>query len=374
VISLKTPFEYINAPGAVADSGERIAALGRNALIVGGARALGAAGAALRQSLEGAGVQYKELTYAGYCTDRAVSAFAQAAETEGSDILIGVGGGRILDTVKAVGEKLGLQVVSIPTVAGTCAAWSALSIIYDERGRQTENRELSVSPRLVVADTDILAKAPLRYFRAGIGDTLAKWYEYAPLLRINAHSFALKVRLDTSKLALDILEQKSLSVIEALESGRVTEDFSDVVDSVIFLAGLNGSIRDDGYSPAIAHAIHNSFTHIEDTHGSLHGEKVIFGLIVQFILQGDPEDQIRAFIDTMNKLALPVTLAQLGIKTQLDEKVRFAARNVDLRQLGVENLDFAVTGPLIEQAIFRADELGRRSFGGKYREKAAIGG
>ena len=66
----------------------------------------------------------------------------------------------------------------IPTIAATCAAVSAVSVLYDEAGHYVGLFKLDKAPDIVVLDPDLIATAPVRWLSAGLGDTLAKLYEY----------------------------------------------------------------------------------------------------------------------------------------------------------------------------------------------------
>ena len=46
-------------------------------------------------------------------------------------------GGKALDTAKGTAEKAGLPVFTFPTIAVTCAATTALSVVYKEKNRLT---------------------------------------------------------------------------------------------------------------------------------------------------------------------------------------------------------------------------------------------
>ena len=71
----------------------------------------------------------------------------------------------------------------MPTIAATCAAWTPLSAIYDDNGEYLEFSRKAALPHAVIVDTEIIARAPVRYLVSGLGDTLAKWYELAASTR-----------------------------------------------------------------------------------------------------------------------------------------------------------------------------------------------
>ena len=107
--------------------------------------------------------------------------------------------------------------------------------------------------------------------------------------------------------------------------------------------------------------MHNSLTAIPDTHKSLHGEKVIFGLIVQFILEDKPQQEIHKLISFLNALNIPITLGQLGIKEDIDNIISKIASGVELPAEALEKLSFKVSSELIEAAIKKANEFGQHS-------------
>ena len=64
-------------------------------------------------------------------------------------------------------QDLGLPIITVPTIASTCAAWTPLSVMYDEHGAVVAEDWLSHSPKAVIADTEVIMKAPVRYLIAG---------------------------------------------------------------------------------------------------------------------------------------------------------------------------------------------------------------
>ncbi len=361
MISVRTPKRYYSEEGALQIAGGAIAELGKHALIVGGRTALSLTLKELLPSLNAAGVSYVTDTYGGECTSAAILAYTKLVGEIGADVIVGVGGGRILDIIKAAAEDSGISAVTIPTIPATCAAWSALSIIYDEQGRYIVPRPLKSAPELVLADLSILVAAPSRYLKSGIADTLVKWYENAPHAAGARGDISLSIALRIAGLALDLLQEQGIQAAKDARSGQVTAAFRETVDAIIILAGLTGSITQGNSHAAVAHAVHNSLTALQATHGSLHGEKVIFGLLVQFVLEGKPEQQIHELITLLLALDLPVTLGRLGISLDASAVAGVIARGVDIDP---DTLSFAVDAKLIEEAIIVADRYGNTRLAG----------
>ncbi len=361
MVTIKAPAAYYNEPGVLQRSGDYIRSLGDYALVIGGPTALSIAGEQLHTTLITAGIRSETQTFAGQCTVEEINAYTAIAKQLEVQLIIAVGGGKVLDLSKAVAEDAGLPIVTIPTIPATCAAWSALTVLYDEHGRAAGYRPLLRSPELVLADTELLAQAPRRYLAAGIGDTLVKWHEFAVNLTGNAGSVALRSSVATAKLALDILERHATDVYNEVgqQAYKPNIAFTEVTDAIIWLAGLVGSIQDGSVHAAIAHGLHDSLTRIEDTHNSLHGEKVAFGLLTQWILKGKQGAELERLISWLHALDLPITLAQLGITTDVQQSAAVIAEGLALREGAAEQLSFAVTVEAVQAAIVQADALGQ---------------
>ena len=75
------------------------------------------------------------------------------------DFLVGLGGGRPIDIAKQAGFNKDIPFISIPTAASHDGFGSARSSIRDA-GRKTSMQ--AIPPIAVVADTNIISKAPRR--------------------------------------------------------------------------------------------------------------------------------------------------------------------------------------------------------------------
>ena len=82
----------------------------------------------------------KKIRFTGHCSERDVAGLVQASGDDRA-VVIGVGGGALLDSSKVLARRLGVPLVAIPTIAATCAAWTPLSVWYSDAG-QALNFEL----------------------------------------------------------------------------------------------------------------------------------------------------------------------------------------------------------------------------------------
>ena len=86
------------------------------------------------------------------------------------DFLVGLGGGRPIDIAKQAGFNKNIPFISIPTAASHDGFGSARASIRRD-GRKTSMQ--AIPPIAVVADTEIISKAPKRLLGAGVGDIIS---------------------------------------------------------------------------------------------------------------------------------------------------------------------------------------------------------
>ncbi|MBJ6360536.1 iron-containing alcohol dehydrogenase family protein [Paenibacillus sp. GCM10012307] len=357
---IKTPVIYENSPGILAAGGAKIAEYGSRIFIIGGQKALDAA-RPLIEGLKLLDAAYEIHTYGGYCTKERIIHYASVARQSKADVIVGVGGGTVLDLSKAVAEDLQLPVIAVPTIAATCAAWSALSVLYDEHGRADGYRPLQNSPVHVLADTNVLAAAPRRYLAAGIADTYVKWDEYGANITDDENDFDVRLGQHTAGFARDVLDRYALDAFAHAGDGEPSRAFKEVSDAILWLAGQVGSIRGDKRLFALAHTLHGSLTFFPETRGTLHGEKIAFTLLVHTILEGLPQADTVELAERFHRLELPVTLEQLGLTGDVAELAEQIAERVPPNSLPGADAAFAVNAGSIPQAIVAADQIGKQT-------------
>lgn len=347
MLAIKSPETYHHQAGLRHEAGKIIAGLGQTVLLIASPQAWARTGPALEQSLRQHGVRWQVDIMDGECTEATIARLTQRAVELDASLVLGVGGGRVLDTAKAVANGLPqTESVTFPTIAATCAAWSPLSIIYDDAGRYQRRLLLDKLPKAVLVDSEIIAASDVRYLKAGIVDALAKWYEFAPYQRLEPVSLALNLKVQTARQALETFRLHGAQALRDNQQGVVSEALTQVIDAAIAMAGMANSIREDKPTPGVAHAIHNRLTWEPALHAWLHGEKVGYCLLVQSLLErGDagPDPELLAFL---RQYDMPLTLAPLNASTFAD-----IARDVALSPAAAKRLPFDVSPGAIERAL-----------------------
>lgn len=260
----------------------------------------------------------EQVKYRGDCTKQEVERISQVAKKSQVDYIVGVGGGKIIDLAKATAHNIQLPYIVVPTLASNCAPWTPLSVFYDEEGAFTHYEMFPQNAFMVAVDPQIIIDSPKSYLRAGIGDTIAKWYEAAVLAEGLEHKpLAVDVSLHAARLCRDVLIQDGASAMEALANQAVTPAFVKVMETIIMAGGMVGGFGDRYGRIAGAHSIHNGLTVLSETHDILHGDKVAYGILVQLALE-DRFDEIEKLLSYYEELQLPASLTDLNILTQLE--------------------------------------------------------
>lgn len=360
---LISPGKYIQGAGEMKKIGEYASGYGKRALILisqGGYKRIGKE---IEESFAGKDCTPVFDYFQGECSKTEINRLTDVMKEQECDLVIGIGGGKIFDTAKAVAFYQKVPVVICPTIASTDAPCSALSVIYTDDGVFEEYLFLPSNPNLVLMDTDIIVKSPVRLTVAGMGDALATYFEARACQRSDASTCAggkiTGAAMALAELCFDTLMEEGLKAKIALEAGACTEAVEKVIEANTLLSGLG--FESGGL--AGAHAIHNGFTVLEECHSMYHGEKVAFGTITQLVLENVPADDLEEIIDFCIEVGLPVTLEELGIKEVTDEKIMAVATAACAETDTLHNMPFEVTPEKVAAAIKAADGYGRYFLG-----------
>ena len=343
------PGRYIQGAGAIAELGGFIKPLGARVFVTGGRTGLQTTREARAQSFARHGVEQIEEPFSGETCESEIRRITHKAKASDCDIILASGGGKVIDTVKAAAEQMDVPAVIIPTIASNDAPCSALAVLYNEDGTFSRLMPLVRNPALVIADTEIIARAPVRQLVSGMGDALATWFEADACSKSGAkNNFGGHISiaaLALARLCFDTLLEYGREALHCCENQQVTPALEKIVEANILLSGLGF----ESGGVAVAHALSESLTLIPSVHERTHGETVAFGLLVHMVLAGCGDAQLREVREFCADVGLPVTPEQLGCTDT--NALRAAAENAASPGKPSHNLRQGITGSEIFDAI-----------------------
>lgn len=355
---MAAPNRYIQKIDILKEAGEHIAPLGKKALLVGDETTLGVAREDLTESLNQADIEYKEEVFSGEVTKKEADRIAELVTDESFEVVVGIGGGKAIDTAKAAAAFADKPLVTVPTIASNCAAWTPLSVFYNEKGEFEEYIIFQYSPTLVLVDTGIIAESPIDYFKAGIADTVVKRYEARASAANKEKNIPTQTALNVAEECAGVLFEYGVQAACDLEKQKPTKAVEKTVDAIIALSGMVGGLGSDNCRIAAAHAVHNGLTVLDETHDLLHGEKVAYGTLVQLLLE-DEREEFNELIDFLKELDQPVTLKELGLEDAEEDDLKRAAEASCNPEESIHNMPFEITPDMVLEAIKEVDELGQ---------------
>jgi glycerol dehydrogenase len=312
-----------------------------------------------KSSLDDVRMSHTVHRFGGECSLAEIERVKTAARACGARTIVGAGGGKVLDTARAVAADLALPVVNCPTVASSDAPCSALSVIYTDEGIFDAYRLYAKNPDLVLVDTQVIAEAPPRLLSAGMGDALATWFEartcVAGCVRNMRGGGSTRSALALAELCYRTLLTDGVSALLAVSSQVVTPSLERLVEANTLLSGLG--FESSGL--AAAHAVHNGLTVAHETHAYYHGEKVAFGLLVQLVLEGADRTTLNEVLGFSSQVGLPITLSDVGLPDVSRDRLVPIARRATAAGETIHNEPFEVTPQMVVDAIFAADASGR---------------
>ena len=353
-----SPLRYIQGPGEFNHLPEYTAAYG-NACVLIDSFLYPTLNAQLERAYQGAETSFVSIQFQGECCDEEVAHISEVAKAHNASLIVGVGGGKTLDTAKLCSDTMGVPVIIVPSSASTDAPVSEIAVVYTAGGEYIGSRKMKHNANLVLVDSEIIVKAPKRLFVAGMGDALATYLEALACDRSDSPNYIgsghrrCKAGMAIAQSCWDILFADGRSALSALEQGVVTEALENVIEANTLLSGLG--FLNTGL--ATAHGIHSGLTALASTHSFLHGEKVAFGVVCQMVLENTPTKTVDQVMRFMVDIGLPVTLEQLNVEPTYENVMAIARKTADGPLVHQE--PFLVTTQSVYNAILVADQLGR---------------
>ncbi len=355
-----SPSRYVQGKGEIGQLAQHLQPLGHTFLIIGTQSGLARVEKQLAASFAGTDLTYHLEPFGGECSRNQVARLRQVVKDQGCDAIVGIGGGKTLDTAKAVAYYEQAPVAIVPTIASTDAPCSALSVLYTDAGVFEEYLFLPTNPNIVIMDTDLVVKAPVRLLVSGMGDALATYFEARAAAAANANNCAggqcTVAALGLAKLCYETLLRDGLNAKLAVERQVCTKAVERVIEANTLLSGLG--FESGGL--AGAHAIHNGLTALTACHQMYHGEKVAFGTLTQLVLENAPNEELETVLDFCSAVGLPLTLADLGVTQVKEEEIRQVAELAAAPTDTIHNMPFPVDAEMVYAAIVAADAIGRQ--------------
>jgi glycerol dehydrogenase len=355
------PGRYVQGRDATAALGPEMSRLGLTgpAIIVTSPAPRRLLEATWAASLGDAKIDYTLHTFGGECSQSEIDKVVAAARGPAARVVVGAGGGKVLDTARAAAAALDVPVVNCPTTASSDAPCSALSVVYTDDGGFDRYLFYRRNPDLVLVDTAAVARAPARLLAAGMGDALATWFEARTVIEASAPNQLQGATTATAgalaRLCYEILLDDGPAALRAVETGSVTPALERLVEANTLLSGLG--FESGGL--AVAHSVHNGLTVAPETHAALHGEKVAFGLLVQLVVEGRPETELADVLEFSTAVGLPTTLAEVGLPEPAAETLDRIARRTLAEGETAHHEPFHLDPAMILDAIRAADAAGR---------------
>lgn len=245
---LISPSKYLQGAGEMKKIGTYASNCGKKALVLiskGGYKRIGKM---IEDSFAESTCEVVFDYFNGECCNSEIDRLVNIVKENQCDLVIGIGGGKIFDTAKAVAYYAGTPVFICPTIASTDAPCSALSVVYTEEGIFEKYLFLPANPNLVLMDTDIITKSPVRLTVAGMGDALATYFEARACKRSGATSCAggktTEAAMALAKLCFDTLMEEGVKAKIALEAGVCTPAVEKVIEANTLLSGSDLKVPD----------------------------------------------------------------------------------------------------------------------------------
>ncbi len=241
------------------------------------------------------------------------------AETEKADCIISVGGGKVIDVGKLTAHNKKIPFISIPTACSHDGIVSKNASII-ENG---VSKSFSAStPFGLVADLDILSKAPYRLTASGAADIISNYTSVFDWKL--AGKYGEEYDEGVAKLALmaaDLVSSSTKDIREKSDEGMRNLVWALLYSSMsMTLAG----------SSSPASGAEHMFSHALDSLGSkgLHGEQVGLGSIIFAYLQGQDWKNIKSLLE---EVGAPVTAEKAGISKDLIIEALLKAKDIRKR-------------------------------------------
>ena len=297
---------------------------GKTAVVIGGKTAMEKAKPELLAALKGSDLEITDfIWYGGDSNYENIEMLKAMPEVQNADMVFGVGGGRAVDTVKTLCDRMDKPFFTFPTLASNCASCTAISVIYNADGTFKEYAYLKAPALHTFINTKIIAESPEKLFWAGIGDALSKEYEVVFACRDKDMTHTPLLGRVLAEACTKPLVSYGKKALEDCRNNVSSKNIEQIALDIIITTGLvsnftvhqnNPDPKDDYYyNSSLAHCVYygaSLFPKCEHDH--LHGEIVSFGVLCLLTYDEQFEERQRIF-EFNHSIDLPCTLDEIAL-------------------------------------------------------------
>lgn len=265
----------------------------------------------------------------GECSYEEIDRIKALSIAIGATVLVAVGGGKVIDVVKIAADQIGIPSIIVPTICATDAPTSGCAVTYTAEGEYIRVEYQKTNPRLVLIDSEIIAKAPSRFLVSGMGDAFATYLEAMACDATDSPNECKGGGLRTlsamalCKLCTDTLFEYGVQAKKDNDKGIASEALEKIIEANTLLSGLGFESTGLG----MCHAIANAFTLLPECHCKYHGEKVAYGCLVELEMY-DPLGIKEKTYELFQQIGLPTTLKEMNLPEFTDEQIMLLATDV----------------------------------------------
>lgn len=351
-----SPSRYIQGKNALFSNAETLKQLGDNPILLCDDVVYGIVGKTFEAYLADNGMTPVHVAFNGEASDNEINRVVAIAKDNGSNVIIGLGGGKTIDSAKAIADVLTVPVIIAPTIASTDAPTSALSVIYTDEGAFEKYIFYSKNLDLVLVDTQVICQAPKRLLASGIADGLATWVEARAVMQKNGDTMAggnqTLAGVAIAQACERTLFADGLKAMASCDRQVVTPALENVIEANTLLSGLGF----ESAGLAAAHAIHNGFTALTgDIHHLTHGEKVAYGTLTQLFLENRSREEIDRYIDFYQAIGMPTTLKEMHLDTASQDDFLKVGRQATMAGETIHQMPFVISPEDVAAALVAVD-------------------
>jgi len=288
------------------------------ALVVSGAKTYEVAGGRVIKILMDSGI-YAEHSIVNRGDVEDVNEVINHISRLDAEVVVGVGGGKVIDVAKLASYRAQVPFISVPTSASHDGIASPMAVV---KGLDKPHSIRAQTPLAIIADVNVISSAPRRFLASGCGDVIAK------CVSVRDWKLAHKVKDEyygEYAASLALMSAKLVMENVSLIRDGVSEGIRTLLEALISCGAamcIAGSSRPcSGSEHMFSHALELLDPGIK----CLHGERCGVGTIMMAYLHDLDWVEIR---DKLKTVGAPTTAKELGVPPELVVKALTIAHKI----------------------------------------------